>query len=62
MVIGAGILALATAAASGFGTRAQAHAAGEPPMVRIAELEIDPAYLEAYKAILAEEQEASVRL
>ena len=31
-------------------------------MVRIAELEIDPAYLEAYKAILAEEQEASVRL
>lgn len=33
-----------------------------PPMVRIAELEIDPAQLEAYKAILAEEQEASVRL
>jgi quinol monooxygenase YgiN len=30
--------------------------------VRIAELEIDPAQLEAYKAILAEEQEASVRL
>ena len=33
-----------------------------PPMVRIAELEIDPAHLEAYKVILAEEQEASVRL
>jgi quinol monooxygenase YgiN len=33
-----------------------------PPMVRIAELEIDPAQLRAYKAILAEEQEASVRL
>ena len=32
------------------------------PMVRIAELEIDPAQLDAYKAILAEEQEASVRL
>jgi quinol monooxygenase YgiN len=31
-------------------------------MVRIAELEIDPAQLEAYKAILAEQQEASVRL
>ena len=33
-----------------------------PPMVRIAELEIDPAQLAAYKVILAEEQEASVRL
>ena len=31
-------------------------------MVRIAELEIDPAQLDSYKAILAEEQEASVRL
>ncbi len=34
----------------------------EHPMVRIAELEIVPAQLGAYKAILAEEQEASVRL
>ncbi len=34
----------------------------EHPMVRIAELDIDPAQLGAYKAILAEEQEASVRL
>lgn len=32
------------------------------PMVRIAELEIDPAQLDAYKALLAEEVEASVRL
>ena len=32
------------------------------PMVRIAELEIDPAQIDAYAAILAEEQEASVRL
>jgi quinol monooxygenase YgiN len=31
-------------------------------VVRIAELEIDPAQLEAYKALLAEEIEASVRL
>ena len=32
------------------------------PMVRVAELEIDPAQLDAYKALLAEEQEASVRM
>ena len=31
-------------------------------MVRMAELEIDPAYLEEYKAILSEEAAASVRL
>ena len=31
-------------------------------MVRIAEIEVDPDQLEAYKAILAEEQAASVRL
>ena len=31
-------------------------------MVRIAELEIDPAYLEEYQAILAEEAAASVKL
>jgi quinol monooxygenase YgiN len=34
----------------------------EPRMVRIAELEIDPQQLDAYKALLAEEQEASVQL
>lgn len=31
-------------------------------MVRIAEIEIDPHYLEDYKALLAEEIEASVKL
>ncbi|PVH25304.1 putative quinol monooxygenase [Sphingobacterium corticibacter] len=31
-------------------------------MVRIAEVEIEPSHLEAYKAILIEEAEASVRL
>jgi quinol monooxygenase YgiN len=44
-----------------------ATSAGPPPqepvpIVRIAELEIDPAQLEPYKRLLAEEQEASVRL
>jgi quinol monooxygenase YgiN len=33
-----------------------------PRIVRIAELEIDPAQLDAYKVFLTEEQEASVRL
>lgn len=33
-----------------------------PLMVRIAEVEVDPTQLEAYKTILAREQEASVRL
>jgi quinol monooxygenase YgiN len=37
-------------------------AANAPPMVRIAEIEIDPDQLAAYKILLAEEQEASVRL
>jgi quinol monooxygenase YgiN len=32
------------------------------PMVRIAEIEVDPAQLEAYKAALREEIEASIRL
>jgi quinol monooxygenase YgiN len=47
-----------------FGLAPQASAAADPgpPLVRIAELEIDPQQLDAYKAILAEEQEASVRL
>jgi quinol monooxygenase YgiN len=34
----------------------------EQRIVRIAELDIDPAQLDAYKALLAEEIEASVRL
>lgn len=62
IVFGAGILALAAAVTSSFATRAEAQAVAERPMARIAELEIDPDQLEAYKAILAEEQEASVRL
>lgn len=41
---------------------ARAAAPEAVPLVRIAELEIDPAQLAAYKALLAEEVEASVRL
>ena len=39
-----------------------ASAQQEEPMVRMAEIEIDSAYLEEYKAILKEEAAASVRL
>jgi quinol monooxygenase YgiN len=39
-----------------------AAAQAAPPVVRIAELEIEPASLEAYKAILTEEIETSVRV
>ena len=39
-----------------------ASAQQEGPMVRMAEIEIDSAYLEEYKAILEEEAAASVRL
>jgi quinol monooxygenase YgiN len=62
MVFGAGVLALIAAVFSGGASQANAQATSEQLMVRIAELEIDPDQLEAYKAILAEEQEASVRL
>jgi quinol monooxygenase YgiN len=41
---------------------AAANSSGKPPMVRIAEIEVDPDQLAAYKILLAEEQEASVRL
>ena len=34
----------------------------KPPLVRIAELEIDPAHLEAYKAALKQEIAASMRV
>ncbi|HEX7945094.1 MAG TPA: putative quinol monooxygenase [Phenylobacterium sp.] len=34
----------------------------EQPMVRIAEIEVAPDQIDAYRALLAEEQEASVRL
>ena len=39
-----------------------ASAQQEEPMIRMAEIEIDSAYLEEYKAILKEEAAASVRL
>ena len=39
-----------------------AHAQHQEMMVRISEIEIHPEYLDAYKAILKEEAEASVRL
>ena len=39
-----------------------ASAQQEEPMIRMAEIEIDTAYLEEYKAILKEEAAASVRL
>lgn len=55
-MIGAGAAALALVAA----TAPPPPATGEM-MVRIAELSIDPAQLDAYKAILKTEQEASVR-
>jgi quinol monooxygenase YgiN len=41
---------------------ADATAATDPPMVRIAEIEVDPAQLAAYKVLLKEEQETSVRI
>lgn len=52
---GGAVLALASA-----GT-AQAAPGNPGMMVRIAEVSVDPAQLDAYKAILATEQEASVR-
>ncbi len=58
---GAGLL-IGAVLALGLGARASAAVDPEGPMVRIAEIEIDPQQLDAYKAILAEEQEASVRL
>lgn len=39
-----------------------AHAQQKEMMVRISEIEIHPQYLEAYKTILKEEAEASIRL
>jgi quinol monooxygenase YgiN len=39
-----------------------ASAQQEEPMIRMAEIEIDSAYLEDYKAILKEEAAASIRL
>lgn len=59
---GVALLAISAATLSLSGAARDAAPSSARPMVRIAELEIDPAQLDAYKAILAEEQEASVRL
>ena len=58
----AALLAIGAATLSFSGAARDAAPGSAGLMVRIAELEIDPAQLDAYKAILAEEQEASVRL
>ncbi|MGC4072273.1 MAG: antibiotic biosynthesis monooxygenase [Nibricoccus sp.] len=55
-------LLAATVLASFAGVESSAMPEPSQPMVRIAELEIDPAQLEAFKVLLTEEQEASVRL
>jgi quinol monooxygenase YgiN len=62
MALGGAGLLLSAALALGAGDQAKAAVGPEEPMVRIAEIQIDPEQLDAYKAILAEEQEASVRL
>ena len=62
LVSGAGLLAIGAAAVSFSGAARDAAPRSADLMVRIAELEIDSAQLDAYKAILAEEQQASVRL
>ena len=59
---GAALLAMGAAMLSFSGAAGEAAPRSADLMVRIAELEIDPAQLDAYKVILAEEQEASVRL
>jgi quinol monooxygenase YgiN len=58
VMLGASMLTLCLVYAYGSATAEQK----QHPMVRIAELEIDPAQLEAYKAALREEIEASIRL
>lgn len=55
-------VAIGTALLSLWAEKAHPAPDAASPMVRLAELEIDPAQLKIYKAILAEEQEASVRL
>lgn len=50
------------AAISAGGASARAAAPPHDPIVHIAEIEVDPAHLDAFREILAEEQAASVRL
>src|SRR6476619_5587562 len=45
-----------------FGAAEHASAEPQPPIVRIAELEIDPAQLDRYRAALKEEIETSIRV
>src|SRR4051794_16970281 len=59
---GIGSAALVLAALLPFSPQTHATPPASRPMVRLAELEIDAGQLDAYKAILAEEQEASVRV
>ena len=59
---GAALLAIGAATLAFSGAAREAAPGASALMVRIAELEVDPAQLDAYKSILAEEQEASVRL
>jgi len=58
------VLLLGTSFAASFLVWAQRSGAAEPaggPLVRIAELQIDPAQLDAYKVALKEEIETSIR-
>jgi len=57
LVVGASVLGCVLAA----GTRASAERT-DGRVIRIAELEIDPAQLDAYKAALREEIQASIRI
>src|SRR3954470_7112958 len=59
---GVALLAIGAATLSLAGAARDAAPSSGRLMVRIAEIDVDPAQLDAYKAILAEEQEASVRL
>jgi quinol monooxygenase YgiN len=62
LAIGAAFASISVAILTLSGGEGEAAPIPDRPMVRIAELDTDPAQLDAYKAILAEEQEASVRL
>ncbi|MDF9801274.1 quinol monooxygenase YgiN [Catalinimonas alkaloidigena] len=56
------LLSLVLMMVGAFPASAQQKLAEGRPMIRIAEIEIEPAYLEEYKAILTEEAAASVKL
>ena len=56
------LLSLVLMMVGAFSASAQQKLAEGRPMIRMAEIEIEPAYLEEYKAILIEEAAASVKL